>query len=409
MTSRLHSFAPSQAGLAVGLLRAHTLLRPLAFALGLLLVVIATIALVKSTATAPAPAATGPRPGGTTVERVRTNQAWRIHATADGILLGFLVIIWALTAIGHHSDFWPVWVALPLALALSIHGWVVATKDNVPFVNRFLGSRAFAIVCGIVISLSLFYVGIWAASGGGSFWPVWPTLAHGLFVAAFGAALLLNRPREAQLTERIDVLEETRAGAVDEQESELRRIERDLHDGAQARLVALGMSLGMAEQRLSEDPERAGELLAEARAGAEQALRELRDLARGIHPPVLTDRGLAAALSALTDSTPIPVTLDVALPRRPPPAVESAAYFVAAEALANAGKYSHAERITIRIDEADGVLTVAVHDDGQGGADPDGGGLAGLRRRVQALDGRLRVISPLGGPTTIRAELPCAS
>jgi len=189
----------------------------------------------------------------------------------------------------------------------------------------------------------------------------------------------------------------------------LRRIERDLHDGAQARLVALGMSLGMAEQKLAEDPERAGQLLAEARAGAEQALRDLRDLARGIHPPVLTDRGLEAALSALADSTPIPVTLHVDLPERPPAAAETAAYFVAAEALANAGKHARANRVDIRIFRTGQLLTIEVADDGRGGADPEGSGLSGLRRRVQALDGRLRVASPPGGPTTILAEVPCGS
>jgi len=375
----------------------HTLLRPLAFASAAGLLLLATILLVKPTVTAPAPNGGWP---------TRLHREWRIHAAADGIVLAGLFAIWGLTSGGY---FWPVWVALPMALGLSIHGWVLVTADNPPLLERFLGSRGLAIHAGICGILGLFFVGIWAVTGGDAFWPAWPILALALTVAAHAAALLLAGPSQAELSERIEVLEETRAGAVDEQGSELRRIERDLHDGAQARLVALGMSLGMAEQKLAEDPARAGELLAEARVGAEHALRDLRNLARGIHPPVLTDRGLGAALSALTDSTPIPVSLDVDLPERPPPAVESAAYFVAAEALTNAVKHSHAARVSIRIGRADGVLTVAVHDDGQGGANPDGAGLAGLRRRVQALDGALRVISPLGGPTTIRAELPCGS
>ncbi len=402
------AYAPSHPGLVVGLLRAHTLLRTLAVVSAIAAVLYATTLLVKSTVSAPAPAATGPRPGGSSGPwwHPRLNQGWRIVACAEGIVLGVLVIIWALTSPGY---FWPVWVALPMALSLSIHGWVITTATNQPLLDRFLDSRALAIVSGIAASLSLFYIGIWAASGGGNFWPVWPILAMAVVVTALAAALRLGAWREAELTERIDVLEETRAGAVDEQESELRRIERDLHDGAQARLVALGMSLGMAEQKLTEDPDRAGELLAEARAGAEQALRELRDLARGIHPPVLTDRGLEAALSALADSTPVPVTLNVDLPERPPAAVETAAYFVAAEALANAGKHAAAQRVDIRIFRAGDVLTVEVADDGRGGANLGGGGLGGLRRRVQALDGRLRVASPPGGPTTILAELPCAS
>ena len=160
------------------------------------------------------------------------------------------------------------------------------------------------------------------------------------------------RPGRGELEERIDRLETTRAGAVDEQESELRRIERDLHDGAQARLVALGMSLGMAEQTIAENPERAGELLAEARVGAEQALKELRDLARGIHPPVLSDRGLEAALGALVSSNPLPVSVSRDACGQTPPVVESAAYFVVAEALANAGKYANATRIEIAVRQA---------------------------------------------------------
>jgi signal transduction histidine kinase len=192
------------------------------------------------------------------------------------------------------------------------------------------------------------------------------------------------------------------------QDSELRRIERDLHDGAQARLVALGMSLGMAEQKLDEDPERAGQLLAEARAGAEEALRELRDLARGIHPPVLADRGLEAALRALANSTPMHVTLSVDVPQRPTSAVESAAYFVAAESLANAAKHARSDWLDIRIARIGNKLEVEIRDDGVGGADPAGSGLSGLRQRIEALDGRLQVSSPPGGPTTIYAELPCA-
>jgi signal transduction histidine kinase len=209
------------------------------------------------------------------------------------------------------------------------------------------------------------------------------------------------------MAERIETLESTRAGAVSVQDNELRRIERDLHDGAQARLVALGMNLGMAEQKLSEDPGRVGELLAEARAGAEEALRELRALARGIHPPVLTDRGLEAALAALADSTPMHVTLSVDVPGRPPSAVESAAYFVAAEAMANAGKHAHADWLDIRIAVVGHRLEVEIKDDGAGGANPSGSGLMGLRHRVEALDGTLQVTSPPGGPTTIYAELPC--
>src|SRR5581483_4488044 len=173
--------------------------------------------------------------------------------------------------------------------------------------------------------------------------------------------------------------------------------------------VALGMNLGMAEQKLATDPEGAQRLVTEARAAVAEALRELRDLARGIHPPVLSDRGLGAALETLAGRSALPVSVDVALGERLPAAVETAAYFVAAEAIANAAKHSGATRVEVRARRRDGALELEVADDGGGGADPAGAGLTGLRRRVEALDGTLEVTSPAGGPTTIRAELPCGS
>ena len=168
------------------------------------------------------------------------------------------------------------------------------------------------------------------------------------------------------------------------------------------------MSIGMAEQKMAKDPEAASALLAEARSGAEQALRELRSLARGIHPPVLSDRGLEAALRALISATPMQVELAVSVGRRPPPAVETCAYFVVAEALANAAKHAQASKVDIRIVRSGETLVLAVTDNGVGGADPSGDGLVGLKQRVEALDGSLSVTSPAGGPTTVRAELPCA-
>jgi signal transduction histidine kinase len=209
--------------------------------------------------------------------------------------------------------------------------------------------------------------------------------------------------------ERISELEMTRAGAVEQQETDLERIERDLHDGAQARLVALGMSLGMAEQKLASDPEGAREMLADARRGAHEALEELRDLARGIHPPVLADRGLEAAIAALASRTPLHVRVTVDLDKRPAAPVESAAYFIVAEALANVGKHARAEHVDIAVRRRGGALVVEVVDDGVGGAERAGSGLQGLVRRVEALDGSLELLSPAGGPTTVRAVMPCGS
>jgi signal transduction histidine kinase len=210
------------------------------------------------------------------------------------------------------------------------------------------------------------------------------------------------------LADRVERLTETRAGAVDVAAAELQRIERDLHDGAQARLVALAMDLGMAEERFDRDPESARELVGEAREEAKRALAELRDLARGIRPGLLEERGLEAAVAALAARSPVPARATVDVPRRPPAKAESAAWFVVSEALANAAKHSGAERVTVWVTLRNRSLHVEVVDDGRGGADPAGTGLKGLAQRVEALDGSLEVNSPPGGPTLVRAVLPCA-
>jgi signal transduction histidine kinase len=220
---------------------------------------------------------------------------------------------------------------------------------------------------------------------------------------------LLGRSREAALTARVDELTATRAGAVDAAAADLRRIERDLHDGAQARLVALAMDLGMAEERFDRDPEGARALIVEARDEARRALAELRDLARGIRPSLLAERGLGPALEALAGRSGVPAEVEAKLPPVLPAAVELAAWFVTSEALANAAKHAHATRADVRCEVVGGRMSVEVADDGRGGADPDGPGLTGLRRRVEALDGTLVVASPPGGPTIVRAELPCGS
>ncbi len=212
-----------------------------------------------------------------------------------------------------------------------------------------------------------------------------------------------------QMAERIDVLTTTRAAAADAQAAELRRIERDLHDGAQARLVALAMDLGMARERMDTDPDDARARVAEAHDEAKRALVELRDLARGIHPAVLTDRGLAAAIGSLAATGTVPTDVEVSIDGRLEPAIEAAAYFTVSEALANAAKHSGATSVSVRVAREGSLLRVSVSDDGRGGADASGGGLTGLRRRLAAHDGTLTVTSPPRGGTLLEAELPCGS
>jgi signal transduction histidine kinase len=322
-----------------------------------------------------------------------------IISLSSAAIVLLLVVIWALTG----GYFWPFWPLISLALVVAIAGWVVLVLERPEISRRTLDSTELALQIGASVLLIGFLVAVWANTGDGYFWPIWPAVGLALLAAVHAAGVYGRREH------RIGRLEETRAGAVDVQESELRRIERDLHDGAQARLVALGMSLGRAEQALETDPEAVRALLAEARQGVGEALHELRDLARGIRPPILTDRGLGPAISALTARTPLPVTVSVDAPDRYPSAVETAAYFTVAEALANAIKHANAEQIEIRVFTRGDVLVAEVVDDGDGGADPNDRGLVGLRQRAEALDGTLRVVSPAGGPTTVRAELPCAS
>ncbi|MFG2632619.1 sensor histidine kinase [Streptomyces sp. NPDC048362] len=211
-----------------------------------------------------------------------------------------------------------------------------------------------------------------------------------------------------QLAERVRVLTETRQDAVDTSAAELRRIERDLHDGAQARLVAMGMDLGTIEMLVERDPAQAKRLLAQARRNSADALEELRDLVRGIHPPVLAERGLGDAVRAFALRLPLPTEVTVELPGRAEAPVESAAYFAVGEVLTNAVKHSGAARIWVDLHHTDGRLRVTVTDNGGGGAAVGGGsGLAGVERRLGTFDGVLAVSSPVGGPTMVTMEIPC--
>ncbi|HEY6569219.1 MAG TPA: histidine kinase, partial [Candidatus Limnocylindrales bacterium] len=207
-------------------------------------------------------------------------------------------------------------------------------------------------------------------------------------------------------------LRDSRAAALELEASELRRIERDLHDGAQQRLVTLAMDLGRAEERIDTDPAAAKAIVADARAQARLALAELRDLVRGTMPAILVDRGLVAALASVAASNPVPTALISTLPvgERLPPAIERSAYFVVVEALANVAKHSGASRCEVALRKDPWALVIEVRDDGVGGATvAPGGGMAGLRDRAQALDGTLAVSSPTGGPTVVRVELPIPS
>jgi signal transduction histidine kinase len=236
-----------------------------------------------------------------------------------------------------------------------------------------------------------------------------PQLTRGLAVADTGLARRLLSPHR-DLAARIHELETSRERVVDAAEAERRRIERDLHDGAQQRLVALAMELGRAKAKFGDDLDAARELVDQAHAQAKEALTELRNLVRGVHPPVLTDRGLDAALSGLAALCPVPVDVHVDVPVRPKASVEAVAYFMVAEALTNVAKHSRASHAKVVVEGHGypGTLTVMISDDGIGGADINSPGLSGLADRVSGVDGRLSVESPVGGPTIIAAELPCA-
>ncbi|MFE9658282.1 sensor histidine kinase [Micromonospora sp. NPDC006431] len=379
------------------------------------------------------------------------------------LLTALLMAVGAVTALGSPVFQAVTWFDRRLATAERHRaGWILGTSIAVPYLPLTATGRArvreiaaqpatwrdmawfvvlfpLGLACGIVavvatvVTLAAVAAPAWA-------WSVPERRAHPLFQQAMGtpggrllltlagialapvvmwllprlaslqvrvAVTLLAPGEHGRLVRRAQELAATRARVVDAQAAELRRIERDLHDGAQARIVAAGMTLALAERRA-----RTGatvlEDIATARRQLDEALAELRRLVRGIHPPILTDRGLAAALSALAADCPIPVAITVELPQRLAPAVESAAYFVVAEGLANAVKHAPAGACQVTVTAAD-RLTVAVSDDGAGGADPAGSGLDGLRRRIEALDGVFTVSSPPGGPTRLNAEFPCAS
>jgi signal transduction histidine kinase len=293
-------------------------------------------------------------------------------------------------------------VAVALVLGAWTFGLVMVT---LPLYNRLLPAGS-AVIAGTAVRGAVPM--LISAGGGAALVIVAPQLARGF--AAMDVALarwLLSPPSD--LAVRVSELEVSRERVVDAAEAERRRIERDLHDGAQQRLVALAMELGRAKAKFADDTDAARLLVDQAHAQAKEALTELRNLVRGVHPPVLTDRGLDAALSGLAALCPVPVEMHVDVPVRPKASVEAVAYFVVAEALTNVAKHSRASqaRVVVEGHGYPGTLTVVVSDDGIGGADPRGAGLSGLADRVSGVDGRLTVESPSGGPTIIAVELSC--
>ena len=308
--------------------------------------------------------------------------AWLVPGAIVGFILGAICVAVPLYGFAGVTLV-PVWIWMGT-------GWYgyAATWSSV----HHFGDAVLCVPQGAVILAA----GLWAAP--------WLRRVDILF-----ARLFLAPTRAAELRLRVTQLTVTRADTVDAQAAELRRIERDLHDGAQARLVSLGMMIGMAEELVDRNPAAARKLLAEARLSSGTALLELRHLVRGIHPPVLAERGLGGAVRALALSLPLPVTVDIDLSGRPDTPVESAAYFAVAEALTNMCRHSGAHAGSVSLRHEDGALTMVVGDDGAGGADPDGGtGLRGIERRLAAFDGTMAVSSPPGGPTVIAMELPCA-
>jgi signal transduction histidine kinase len=222
------------------------------------------------------------------------------------------------------------------------------------------------------------------------------------------APALLGPSRNERLRQRVEHLAESRTDLIEAVDSERRRIERDLHDGTQQRLVSLAVNLGLARATLTDLPDDARTAIDEAHREAKEAIAELNDLVRGLHPAVLEDRGLDAALSGLAARVPLPVGLRVDIGERAAPVVESVAYFVVSEALTNVTKHARATRAEVTVERIGKVLRVNVTDDGSGGADASAGsGLNGLAKRVGSVDGTFRVSSPAGGPTTLTAELPC--
>lgn len=358
------------------------------------------------------------------------------YAALHVLLFAPTILFFVLTVVGIATSI--AWVGLGiLAFALPAHRWIAHQHRRMA--ARILGSpvepdylqprpganlvsrlitylrdpmtwREFAWVLVSVtvgFALSFLTVVLLLAIATGALW--WFGAEPLMQARARLDRMLLSYGHTDRLEQRVQVLTETRASSIDHSAAELRRIERDLHDGAQARLVAVGMNLGLAESLFATDPEQARQLVADARGVTSAALGELRSVVRGIHPPVLADRGVAGAVEALALDLALPVEVSTDLAGRPPAPVESAMYFAVAECLANVIKHAQAEHAWVDLRYAEGRLVAVVGDDGTGGADPERGtGMRGVMRRLSAFDGTMRVSSPERGPTLITLEVPCA-
>ncbi|WP_312872813.1 sensor histidine kinase [Kibdelosporangium persicum] len=324
---------------------------------------------------------------------------FRDPATWRDLLYLFVLLPMSVVSFAWMVAFWSAGIglaSLPLWYRWVDGGYMVfgSVRGAAYVVNSFDDTLIPALVGVLLLALALVTTR-------------WLGVVHGKLARA-----LLGPSKATLLEAEAAHLQASRARGVDAAEAERRRIERDLHDGAQQRLVAVAMGLGRAKSKMERDPEGAKVLIEEAHADAKQAVAELRDLARGIYPAVLGDRGLDAALSSLAAKSPVPVDVQVedglSTDRRPPAAVETTAYFTVAEALTNIAKYADASQASVRVFREHSKVVVEITDNGVGGAETRrGGGLAGLADRAATIDGVLTVVSPIGGPTVIRADLPC--
>ncbi|MBF6054864.1 histidine kinase [Streptomyces eurocidicus] len=312
------------------------------------------------------------------------------------LLYALVHMPWAITAFCVSLTLWALgW----LLFLYPLYAWLYPTYWGQPGMQLYGDSDGFALYVDspfeIAVTSAVGLVVVLAT----------PWVVRGM--AYVDRMLVTGLLGPSRLATRVWELEEDRGVVVDTAAADLRRIERDLHDGAQARLVALAMDLGLAKEKLEEDPEAAARMVDEAHGEVKLALQELRDLARGIHPAILTDRGLGPALSALAARCTVPVTVEVDLPTRPAAAIEGIAYFTVSELLQNISKHSRARSGRVDVWCSGQRVMLQVSDDGQGGASTEAGsGLAGLAERLDSVDGLLVVASPVGGPTTVTAELP---